>query len=192
MYIHEHIRYAECQAIIGRADAFVKALRQANPVDYRSIVKQGDIRQANCYYSSSDVASKSRYDADERYEEINQETLTLRGGWRVSSSGPGIYITLIITRYLGLRIESGQVIFDPVIPKSMNGLMASLDFRGHALTLLYEVNKNEFSPKRITVNGALLPFEYEKNPYRSGEAKIDLNDIVSILTKENNMVIIEL
>ncbi len=192
MYIHEHIRYAECQAITGRADAFVKALRQANPVDYRSIVKQGDIRQANCYYSSSDVAYKSRYDADERYEEINQGTLTLRGGWRVYSSGPGIYITLIITRFLGLRSELGQVIFDPVIPKSMNGLMASLDFKGFPLTLIYNVNKKEFSPESISVNGQSVAFSREENNYRSGGAKIELNDFLKLLKKDNNIVLIEM
>ena len=32
MYIHEHIRYAESLAIMCKAEAFVKALRQANPV----------------------------------------------------------------------------------------------------------------------------------------------------------------
>ena len=70
MYVHEHIRYAESQARTGKADAFVKALRQAIPVGYRDVVPCGDIRQSNCYYSSSDVTFKNRYEADERYDEI--------------------------------------------------------------------------------------------------------------------------
>ena len=135
MYVHEHIRYAESQACIGNADAFVKALRQAIPVAYRDIVPCGDIRQANCYYSSSDVAFKSRYEADERYDEIKTGKITLRGGWRVYSSGPGIYISLIISRLLGLRIEFGNIIIDPVIPHSMDGLSASLHFMGQACNL---------------------------------------------------------
>jgi cellobiose phosphorylase len=61
MYVHEHIRYAESQARTGRADAFLKALRQAIPVGYRDIVSSGDHRQSNCYYSSSDVTFRSRY-----------------------------------------------------------------------------------------------------------------------------------
>jgi len=103
MYVHEHIRYAESQARTGRADAFLKELRQANPVAYRDIVPCGDIRQSNCYYSSSDVTFKNRYEADERYEEIKTGKITLKGGWRVYSSGPGIYIGLIVSRLLGLR-----------------------------------------------------------------------------------------
>src|ERR1022692_3923 len=92
MYMHEHIRYAESQARTGRADAFVKALRQAIPVGYRDVVPCGDIRQSNCYYSSSDVAFSNRYEADELYDGIKTGKFMLRGGWRVYSSGPGIFI----------------------------------------------------------------------------------------------------
>ncbi|NTW25278.1 MAG: hypothetical protein HGA37_11290, partial [Lentimicrobium sp.] len=192
MYVHEHIRYAECQAITGRADAFVKALRQANPVAYREIVRCGDIRQANCYYSSSDVAFKSRYDADDRYDEINTGEITLRGGWRVYSSGPGIYITLIITRLLGLRIESGNVIIDPVIPESMNGLCAALDFMGRTVTFSYLVKKDCYSPKQITVNDKPISFSYESNKYRQGGAVIAADLFLGLLNKNENLVEITL
>ncbi len=90
MYVHEHIRYAESLARTGKADAFLKALRQANPVAYRDIVPCGDIRQSNCYYTSSDVTFRNRYEADEHYEEIKTGKITLKGGWRIYSSGPGI------------------------------------------------------------------------------------------------------
>ena len=130
MYVHEHIRYAESLACTGKADAFMKALRQAIPVGYRDVVPCGDIRQSNCYYSSSDVIFRNRYEADERYDEIKTGKITLRGGWRVYSSGPGIYIGMVVSRLLGLRIESGNVIIDPVIPHSLDGLSASLDFFG--------------------------------------------------------------
>jgi cellobiose phosphorylase len=192
MYVHEHIRYAECQAITGRADAFVKALRQANPVAYREVVSCGDIRQANCYYSSSDVAFQSRYDADERYDEIKTGKLTLRGGWRVYSSGPGIYITLIITRLLGLRSESGKIIIDPVIPESMNGLRAAIDFMGHAVTFSYQVTKDCCSPKQITVNGKPISFTYENNKYRQGGAVIEADLFLGMLNNSNNLVEITL
>ena len=55
MYMHEHIRYAESLAVTGKADEFIKALRQLyllNTVNWPC----GDLRQSNCYYSSSDVA----------------------------------------------------------------------------------------------------------------------------------------
>ncbi|MDO9254767.1 MAG: amylo-alpha-1,6-glucosidase [Bacteroidales bacterium] len=188
MYVHEHIRYAESQAITGNADAFVKALRQANPVGYRKVVPCGDIRQSNCYYSSSDVAFKSRYEADERYDEIKTGKITLRGGWRVYSSGPGIYITLIISRLLGLRIESGKIIIDPVIPHSMDGLSASLDFLGHQVTFSYSIREGNFSPKAISVNGKAITFTYEENKYRKGGAVIPSSQFLSLLKQKDNIV----
>ena len=192
MYVHEHIRYAESQAITGNADAFVKALRQANPVGYREVVPCSDIRQANCYYSSSDVAFKSRYEADERYDEIKTGKIILRGGWRVYSSGPGIYITLVISRLLGLRPELGKVIIDPVIPNSMDGLSATIDFMGHALTLNYSVKHDNFSPKKITINGKPVDFTLEENKYRKGGAVIPSDLFLSLLDLQMNIVEITL
>ncbi len=188
MYVHEHIRYAESQAILGNADEFVKSLRQANPIGYRGIVPCGDIRQANCYYSSSDVAFKSRYDADQRYDEIKTGEITLRGGWRVYSSGPGIYITLVITRLLGLRQEHGKIIIDPVIPKSMVGFSASMDFMGHNVTFNYSMNEGTYCPKSISVNGNLIEFGYEENNYRRGGAVIEADRFQSLMNRKENIV----
>ena len=188
MYVHEHIRYAESQAMMGNADAFVKALRQAIPVGYRDIVPCGDIRQANCYYSSSDVAFKNRYEADERYDEIKTGKITLKGGWRVYSSGPGIYISLVVSRLLGLRIEFGNVIIDPVIPHSMDGLSASMDFMGYPVTFVYAVKENNFSPKAISINGKAIKFMYEENKYRQGGAVIPADQFIAMLNQEDNIV----
>ncbi len=188
MYVHEHIRYAESLARTGKADAFVIALRQAIPVAYREIVPCGDIRQSNCYYSSSDVAFKSRYEADELYNEIKRGTIKLRGGWRVYSSGPGIYISLIITRLLGIRIEFGNVILDPVIPRSMDGLSASMDFHGYPVTFRYSVKEGLFSPKAITVDGKAVPFTREDNKYRAGGAVIPVKIFLDRLVDQGNIV----
>jgi len=192
MYVHEHIRYAESQAILGNADEFVKALRQANPVGYREVVSCGDIRQANCYYSSSDVAFKSRYDADERYDEIKTGKITLRGGWRVYSSGPGIYITLIISRLLGLRTEVGKVIIDPVIPRSMDGLSASIRFLDHNVTFHYAVKADCFNPKQIAINGKTINFTHEENKYRLGGAIIQTAQFLTSLNQQDNIVEVQL
>lgn len=192
MYIHEHIRYAESQARTGNADAFIKALRQAIPVAYRDVVPCGDIRQANCYYSSSDVAFKTRYEADERYDEIKTETLTLRGGWRIYSSGPGIYVSMIVSRMLGLRVEFGDVILDPVLPLTMDGLSASIDFMGHGVSFKYRVNEKCFNPKSIAINGHPVEFSYQENKYRKGGAVIPLEQFLALLDKTSNEVEITL
>lgn len=191
MYIHEHIRYAESQAILGNADEFVKALRQANPVAYREIVKCGDIRQANCYYSSSDVIFKSRYDADENYDKIKSGEYTLRGGWRVYSSGPGIYIGLIISRFLGIRTEYGNTIFDPVLPFSLNGFSVKFNYMGYPLSIKYDVQVSNFGPKAISINGKGKDFSLEENKYRRGGIVIATDELIAMLNNsvENTIVI---
>ncbi len=192
MYIHEHIRYAESLAITGKAVEFVKALRQANPVDYRKIVACGDIRQSNCYYSSSDVSFRNRYEADEKYEEIKSGKITLRGGWRVYSSGPGVYISLIFSRLLGLRLEFGKIIIDPVLPFSMDGLTASLHMMGHNISFKYSVKTDCYHPKSIKVNGTAIRFEVEENEYRKGGAVISSNKLLPLMNGFNNIIEVQL
>jgi cellobiose phosphorylase len=192
MYIHEHIRYAESLARTGRAEEFLLALRQANPVAYRDVVPCGDIRQANCYYSSSDVAFKSRYEADQKYDEIRTGSITLRGGWRVYSSGPGIYIGLIVSRLLGLRVEPGCIFVDPVIPHSLDGLSASMQFMGHPVTFNYSVKEGCFSPRSIFVNGKSMVFNYEDNKYRKGGAVIPSDIFLSMMNEQENIIEITL
>ncbi len=192
MYVHEHIRYAESQALTGRADAFLRALRQAIPVGYRDVVPCGDIRQANCYYSSSDVAFKNRYEADELYDEIKTGKITLRGGWRVYSSGPGIYIALVVSRLLGLRAEFGNIIIDPVIPYALDGLEASLAFKGHTVMFRYAVKENCFGPKAISINGNLVKFTGENNKYRQGGAVIPADQFLAQLDQQENLIEVNL
>jgi 1,2-beta-oligoglucan phosphorylase len=192
MYVHEHIRYAESLAVMGKAEAFVKALRQAIPIEYSDIVPCGDIRQSNCYYSSSDVVFKSRYDADEGYDEVKNGKLTVRGGWRVYSSGPGIYIGLIMSRLLGLRVEYGNVIFDPVMPKSFNGFTAKLNFLGKSVELVYKVVNREYGPFSVLINGVPVPFTIDENPYREGGAQILKPIILKYLNKDDNDIVINL
>lgn len=188
MYIHEHIRYAESLAATGKAEEFVKALRQAIPVAYRDVVPCGDIRQANCYYSSSDVAFRSRYEADERYDEIKTGRITLRGGWRVYSSGPGIFINLIITKLLGFQVEAERVLLDPVVPKSLDGLEASMLMAGFPVKFAFHVKEDCFHPKKVVINNQSMEFEIAKSKYRKGGAVISKNHFLAALNEKENTI----
>ncbi len=192
MYVHEHIRYAESLARTGRAEAFLKALRQANPVAYRDIVPCGDIRQSNCYYSSSDVTFKNRYEADERYDEIKTGKITLKGGWRVYSSGPGIYICLIISRLLGLRNEFRNIVLDPVMPHSFDGLVASIDFMGYPVTFKYSIKEDCFGPRLFPLTVTLSSSPMKINKYRKGGAVIPTDQFVAKLNKNGNIIEIQM
>jgi cellobiose phosphorylase len=191
MYVHEHLRYAEAQARVGDGEALLRALRQAIAVGYDEVVPQGNARQANCYYSSSDVVFSSRYAADERYDEVVGGKMRLEGGWRVYSSGPGIFVALVVSRLLGLRIEFGQLIIDPVLARSLDGLQAALCFRGRPVVFAYRVAGRGFGPRAITVNGTAAQFDYQDQPYRDGGAILPLERFMAMLRPDGNRVEIE-
>lgn len=191
MYVHEHLRYAETQARMGRPDAFLHALRQAIPVDYQEVVPQGDLRQSNCYYSSSDVLFENRYEADEHYDDVVAGRMPLKGGWRVYSSGPGIYLALVVARLLGLRIEFGKLIIDPVMPRSLDGLTAAMRFRGRPVTFAYRVTGRGFGPRAVAINGQAAAFDRAHNRYREGGAAIPLAQFLGALGADDNRVQIE-
>jgi hypothetical protein len=103
MYMHAHLRWAETLAHLGLADKFFAALALAHPIALRERVPSASLRQANCYFSSSDAAFADRYDAQEHYARVASGEVPLDGGWRVYSSGPGIAIGLIVGSFLGVR-----------------------------------------------------------------------------------------
>jgi cellobiose phosphorylase len=122
MYMHAHLRYAQALAHVGEAqDRFFHALCQANPIGIRSIVPEASLRQANCYYSSSDAAFADRYQASAQYGRVVGGAIALDGGWRVYSSGAGIALGLIVRCFLGLSCESQSLRVDPVIPRALDG-----------------------------------------------------------------------
>ena len=95
MYMHAHLRYAQALAHFGEAERFFHALCQANPIGIRDVVPTATLRQANCYYSSSDAAFADRYEASARVRARRATaTVALEGGWRVYSSGAGIALGL--------------------------------------------------------------------------------------------------
>jgi cellobiose phosphorylase len=174
MYTHAHLRYVEMQAHVGDARALLHSLALANPVQLRERLPRANLRQANCYFSSSDAAFRDRYEAQESYARLAGGAVTLDGGWRVYSSGPGIAISLVVTRLLGLRREGGALLVDPVIAPELSGLRAEVPVLGRRVSVEYHVDRRGHSPQVIVLNGRRLAFERVDNPYRAGGAAIPL------------------
>ncbi|WP_161965721.1 GH36-type glycosyl hydrolase domain-containing protein [Steroidobacter cummioxidans] len=186
MYMHAHLRYAQALARVGETDRFFRALCQANPIGIQSLVPSATLRQANCYYSSSDAAFEDRYQASAEYDRVAQGTVPLDGGWRVYSSGAGIGLGLIIRRFLGLGIEARDVTLDPVIPATLNGLRVRFSLFGKPVTLIYEIDGAGHGVSAVSVNGHVLPLTHDANPYRKGAARIERGLLVAKLDQPDN------
>ena len=192
MYTHAHLRYAEALWRYGDAERFFRALCQTNPIGIRDRVPAATPRQANCYYSSSDAAFMDRYEAYADYDRALRGEVALEGGWRVYSSGAGIGLGLILRCLLGLRLERGRLVIDPVIPPDLDGLQAELELDGHAVAVTYRIRGAGCGPAAVTLNGVALDFERGASPYRTGAAEIPLKVFQAGLTAGVNHIEIDI
>jgi len=191
-YVHAHIRYAEAMAKIGDADRLWTALQVVNPVGLAEVVSTAAPRQSNVYFSSSDADFADRVEAAARWPELRAGRVAVRGGWRLYSSGPGLYLHKIRACLLGLRESFGDVVFDPVLPRSLDGLTADTKLCGRAVRIVYAVKSGTHTPRAVRMNGHLLSGTPEANPYRSGGLRVPARVISSLLKSDGNLVEIEL
>ncbi len=192
MYTHAHLRYCEALAHFGDAEAFFHALCQINPIGIREIVSSAGLRQANCYYSSSDAAFSDRYEAYRDYDKVNRGEIPLQGGWRVYSSGAGICTRLIMQCFLGLTLERTTLVIDPVIPAGLDGLKVNLHLAEHPLEIIYQIHSKGYGPISASLNGVELGFTRAENPYRSGGIRIPLNSLLQGLTGKDDQLIVRI
>ena len=177
MYTHAHLRYAEALARYGDSDGFFKALCQANPIGIREIVPTAAPRQSNCYYSSSDASFRDRYDAARNYHKVKEGEIALEGGWRIYSSGPGIWTRIFIQHFLGIKVENSRLVLDPVVPVSLDGLKAELSISDLNLEITYRIGRKGAGPTAVEAAGSKLAFKRAPNPYRQGAAEVSMEDL---------------
>jgi 1,2-beta-oligoglucan phosphorylase len=184
MYTHAHLRYAEALARHGDAEKLLPALMLANPIGVRGRVGSATPRQSTCYYSSSDAAFTDRYDAAEHYERVAQGRVALEGGWRVYSSGPGLFLRLVVESLLGIRRRGHTLEVDPVLPPALDGLTARVPLDGRALTVTYSVGPHGHGPTSVSADGSALLTTALTNPYRRPGVSVDLDQVRAALRDE--------
>ena len=192
-YTHAHLRFIETMAHLGHAEAMLKAFGMVNPADLKSSVINALPRQANAYFSSSDADVASRYEAASRYDEIVSGKIGVHGGWRIYSSGPGIFLSLVLNRMLGIRRHYKHIVIDPVLPCELNGLEAVIPWGKKWLTVRFEILRTNHTPSKIRLNGIeLQPAKLTNNPYRKGGCMIDATTFDRHLTPVDNLLEITL
>jgi 1,2-beta-oligoglucan phosphorylase len=154
------------------------------------VVPAAALRQANCYYSSSDAAFADRYEALAHYDRVKTGEVALEGGWRIYSSGAGIAMRLMYQCFLGLCQEQSALILDPVIPEALNGLQAEVELTGRTVHVTYHSGHAGYGPTTVTLNSQELPFTREANPYRTGGAEVPMAAVLERLTVGTNELVI--
>jgi CRISPR-associated protein Csx3 len=192
-YVHAHLRYAEAMAKVGEAERLWTALQVVNPVALLEVVGNAVLRQSNVYFSSSDADFPDRMEAARRWPELKTGSVPVRGGWRLYSSGPGIFLHTVRACLLGLRESFGEMVFDPVLPRSLDGLVARATVSGRPVTVRYLVRKGSFAPISVSVNGVRLEGgRREANPYRAGGLCFPMEAVTARLAGPDNEILVSL
>ncbi|QJC53178.1 cellobiose phosphorylase [Paenibacillus albicereus] len=185
-YVHAHIRYIEAMAKLGEAEEAWQALQVISPVGIQATVPNAAPRQSNAYFSSSDGDFATRREAAERFEELRSGEAPVKGGWRIYSSGPGIYLNQLVSSVLGIRAAAGRIVLDPALPASLGCLAVRFELAGRPVRIVYRLSGSPVS--RITVNGREAAFSRLSHPYRSGGAELRLDELEPLWTDESGQL----
>lgn len=176
-YVHAHIRYIEAMATLGKADKAWKALMQINPILVTECVPNALTRQSNVYFSSSEGCYNDRYEYAANFGKLRDGSIAVKGGWRLYSSGPGIYIRRLISDLLGIRFTKDTLIIDPVIDNELNGMKFNYTCFGKTVTFVYHTDAQTDAPC-IKVNDEVISSESFTNNYRNGGVSITKEDFL--------------
>jgi cellobiose phosphorylase len=184
-YVHAHIRFVEAMAKIGNAEEAWSGLLKVNPVGLRSAVPNAEPRQSNVYFSSSDGKFSTRYEAERRFEELRTGRAAVKGGWRLYSSGPGIWLNQLITNCLGIRQLGGDLVIDPVLPVHLDGLEFDFVWNGAPVRFVYRLNAGD---RKVVVNGREVPAHPLPGKYRRGGLRIAKEEFAKVRSNQWNIV----
>ena len=184
-YVHAHIRFTEAMAKIGQADETWRALSIINPVQIQKRVANAGRRQSNAYFSSSDGAFKTRYQSQAEFDTMKSGSTQVKGGWRIYSSGPGIYINQLLTSVLGIRQTADQIVFDPILPETLDGLEMRYRLLEKAVIIKFHLRTQQ---QELKINGQKVSASITSNPYRQGGLVASIDEIDKHLTQEINKI----
>ncbi|MGO4936338.1 GH36-type glycosyl hydrolase domain-containing protein [Fundicoccus sp. Sow4_H7] len=184
-YVHAHIRFVEAMAKIGKNALTFDGLETINPILIQDKVPNALTRQSNAYFSSSDGQFNDRYQAQENFKKLQTGEVAVMGGWRIYSSGPGIYLNQLISNVLGIRTLNNGLVIDPVLATEFDGLSMRFAFADKPVNFTFHATEGDLEVK---VNGEVPTTEKLENPYRSGGLYLTQEVLATALSSDNNQI----
>ncbi|MDR2821960.1 MAG: hypothetical protein LBV58_00195 [Acholeplasmatales bacterium] len=184
LYTHAQIRYIEAMLKLGLPERAIDIINKSNPIQIKNVVPNSEPRQSNMYFSSSDGAFNNRYEAYENFNKLKDGRVYVKGGWRLYSSGPGIFINQIISNFFGIRLLHNDLVLDPVLPNEYVDVTLSFIVLGLKISITYKKDTNNY----ILINNKRYLLDTLKNKYRDSGFLIPfekLRDNTSIIYYSN-------
>ena len=114
------------------------------------------------------------------------------GGWRIYSSGPGIYTNLVVRHLFGIRRYFDCMEFDPILPTEFNAVCLELPQNGRKVRYQFRHTAAAGPVKRISINGVEIPALIRADgKYRPGGVRIRKTEFDAALTLPENVVQID-
>ena len=157
-YCHAHIRYCEMLQKQGLKEKFYHEFLKINPIIIKSIVPNAMERQCNSYFSSSDAAFLNRYEVQKHFDWIKKGQVGVKGGWRVYSSGSGIYLYNLITGYFGIEIINRRLTIRPNVIN--DDLKLTFKVFDKMLTFIYHVG-----PEKMMINSQECHYKIDNHRF---------------------------
>ena len=167
-YIHAHLRYIESMAKIGDANRTLEGLIAINPINITKNVANALPRQSNTYFSSSDGDFLNRYDAQENFDKLRTGKVGVKAGWRLYSSGPGIYLNQVISNTFGIRNKQGDLVLDPVLNDEFNNSTLYYKFLGKDIIVKYLKSNKE----KLVINDKEVDPNFIENKFKNNSILI--------------------
>ncbi|GBF75240.1 cellobiose phosphorylase [Paenibacillus sp. 598K] len=179
-YVHAHIRYIEAMAKLGKPQDAWQGLQVINPIGLADVVPGAELRQSNAYFSSSDGNFATRAEAAEQFAKLRTGEASVKGGWRIYSSGPGIYMQQLVCQVLGVRVTGRRVELDPVLPQQLDGLTFRFAIAGIPVLLRYRLSGDNQPIARIAAGDRELALTRLPGPYRATGVSLDLDQLQAL------------
>jgi cellobiose phosphorylase len=106
----------------------------------------------------------------EQFDKLRDSSVNVKTGWRIYSSGSGLYISRLVNDILGIKRLQGDWLIDPVMDSILDGLKLEMVWDGMKITFIYR--KNDENRLKISVDGNIINNEPSHQPYRQGGVRI--------------------
>ena len=182
-YVHAHIRYLEAMAFIGKNERLYDGLNKIVPININKYVSNAKTRQANVYFSSSDGAFLNRYDACQNFYKLKSKEVDVLAGWRLYSSGPGIYLCQLYTHFFGISFINNKLALDPIMIGKLDKTTINIRINNKNVTIVYHLINQDNVIYQVKVDKQIIDFKQIDNCYRKSDIIID-NELI----KDNSLI----
>ena len=185
-YVHAHLRYAEAMARLGDSNETWWALQIVNPIGLPVRLPNAALRQANVYFSSSDGDFADRYEATARFDELRDGRRMVKSGWRLYSSGPGLYLHKVRSGLFGIREYYDRIVWDPMLADTLTPCQLHMSYEGKKVVVQYSAQTESW----FRINGRVpsTAVAVADNPYRTGGISVDRKEFRQLLDRDLNLV----